>query len=464
MFYKKEISKFFKFDNFNVTFKKEIIGGLTTFLAMVYILSVQPSILSNAPSINVNNGMQFGGIFISTAIAAFIGTIIMGLSANMPVGLAPGMGLNALFTFNIANNGIGEGALIAVMISSILLCLISATKIRMLIIESLPSSMKLAIGSGIGFFIAYIGFKNIGLVDITASGLPIASLTNLKTNWPLILMGFFVLSIIFILYFKKIPGAIAVAILCGLIISLIVGNIGNTDFIKNNFAHWTGWSYADFSSWKTNLSNTYTAIVNPKIWSSPTMYIAIFVFLLVSFFDATGCLYSITHQINQQTNSNYELNRKALIADSFGTLSGSLIGCSPITSYIESSTGMAQGARTGFSAIITGVMFLIDIVIYPIFKLITPCVSGAVLIFVGSLMIKQLVNIEWKNVEISIAAFFTIIIMIITYSITDGIAIGYLTYTLVSLINKKYKDIHIITYILDIMFIGYFIAYAFVQK
>ncbi|WDA54603.1 MAG: Guanine/hypoxanthine permease PbuG [Spiroplasma endosymbiont of Drosophila atripex] len=143
--------------------------------------------------------MQFGGIFISTAIAAFIGTVIMGLNANMPVGLAPSMGLNAVFTFNIANNGIGyEGALIAVMISSILFCLISATKIRMLIIQSLPQSMKLAIGTGIGFFIAYIGFKNIGLVEISGSGLPIASLANLKDNWPLILMGIFVLTLIFI--------------------------------------------------------------------------------------------------------------------------------------------------------------------------------------------------------------------------------------------------------------------------
>ncbi|WP_338988431.1 NCS2 family permease [Spiroplasma endosymbiont of Dasysyrphus albostriatus] len=333
----------------------------------------------------------------------------------------------------------------------------------MLIIQSLPQSMKLAIGTGIGFFIAYIGFKNIGLVEISGSGLPIASLANLKDNWPLILMGIFVLTLIFILYFKKVPGAIALAILCGLIISLIIGNVSNSDFIKKNFAHWTNWSYSDFSSWKINLNNTYNAIVNPKIWSSPTMYIAIFVFLFVSFFDATGCLYSITHQINEQVNSNYELNKKALMADSFGTLSVSLIGCSPITTYIESSTGVAQGARTGFSAIITGTMFLIAIILYPIFKLITPCVSGAALIFVGSLMIKQLINIEWKKSEISIAAFFTIIIMIITYSITNGIAIGYLIYTLVSIINKKYKDIHIITYILDLMFIGYFIAYAFVQ-
>ncbi|WP_342276817.1 solute carrier family 23 protein [Spiroplasma endosymbiont of Nebria brevicollis] len=151
------------------------------------------------------------------------------------------------------------------------------------------------------------------------------------------------------------------------------------------------------------------------------------------------------------------------MADSFVTLTGSLIGCSPITTYVESSTGVAQGARTGFSSLIIAIMFLVAIVLYPLFKLITPCISGSSLIFVGSLMIKQLKDIEWIIPEISIAAFFTIITMIITYSITNGIAIGYLAYTLTVLVNKKYKDVHIITYMLDVLFIGYFIAYAFVQ-
>ncbi|WP_308149720.1 NCS2 family permease [Spiroplasma sp. AdecLV25b] len=465
MFYKKQISKFFKFDSVNATFKKEIIGGLTTFLAMVYILSVQPSILSQSPSINPANGnMNFGGIFIATAIAPFVGTVIMGLSANLPVGLAPSMGLNAVFTFNVAKNGIGyEGALIAVMISALLFCLVSATKIRILIMQSIPQSMKLAIGTGIGFFIAYIGFKDIGLVSASDSGLPIASLSQLKNTWPLILIGVAILSLIFILYFKKIPGAIAIAILCGLVISLIIGNVGKSEFIKANFAHWTNWSYSDFSSWKINFSNTYHAISNPKIWTSPTMYIAIFVFLFVSFFDTTGTLYSISHQISDQTGINYQLKKNALMADSFGTLTGSLIGCSPITTYVESSTGVAQGARTGFSSLIIAIMFLVAIVLYPLFKLITPCISGSCLIFVGSLMIKQLKDIEWVIPEISIAAFFTIITMIITYSITNGIAIGYLAYTLTALVNKKYKDVHIITYMLDVLFIGYFAAYAFVQ-
>lgn len=177
MFYKKQISKFFKFDSVNATFKKEVIGGLTTFLAMVYILSVQPSILSQSPSINTSNGnMNFGGIFIATAIATFIGTVIMGISGNMPIGLAPSMGLNAVFTFNVANNGIGyEGALIAVMISSLLFCLVSTTKIRISILQSIPQSMKLAIAAGIGFFIAYIG-----LVSSSDSGLPIASFITTK--------------------------------------------------------------------------------------------------------------------------------------------------------------------------------------------------------------------------------------------------------------------------------------------
>lgn len=460
-----KVKQFFKFDSLNTTFKKEIIGGLTTFLSMVYILSVQPSILSGAPSIDPSQGnMHFGGIFIATALTAFIATMIMGLSANMPLGLAPSMGLNAVFTFNVAKNGIGyEGALIAVMFSAILFCIVSTTRIRLSIINSIPQSMKLAIGAGIGFFIAYIGLKDIGLVNTGADGLPTASLGILKQNWPLILMGIFVLILIFTLHFKKVPGAIAIAIVIGLIISLIVGNVGKSDFLKNNFAHWTGWTYSDFGSWNTNLSNTYHAFINPKIWSSPTMYIAIFVFLFVSFFDTTGTLYSISHQITELSGKTYHISRNALVADSIGTLSGSLIGSSPVATYVESTTGVSQGARTGFSSVIVAVMFLFAIVLYPIFKLITPCICGAALIFVGTLMVQQLKEIEWVKPEICISSFLTILTMVVTYSITNGIAVGFLAFTLISILNKKYQEIHIITYILDVLFIVYFISYAFVQ-
>lgn len=460
-----KVKQFFKFDSLNTTFKKEIIGGLTTFLSMVYILSVQPSILSGAPSIDPSQGnMQFGGIFIATALTTFIATMIMGLSANMPLGLAPSMGLNAVFTFNVAKNGIGyEGALIAVMFSAILFCVVSTTRIRISIINSIPQSMKLAIGAGIGFFIAYIGLKDIGLVNTGADGLPTAALASLKQNWPLILMGSFILVLILVLHFKKVPGAIAIAITIGLVISLIIGNVGQSDFLKNNFAHWSGWTYSDFSSWQINLSNTYHAFINAKIWSSPTMYIAIFVFLFVSFFDTTGTLYSISHQISDLSGKKYQISRNALVADSVGTLSGSLLGSSPVATYVESTTGVNQGARTGFSSIIIAFMFLLSIALYPIFKLITPCICGAALIFVGTLMAKQIKEIEWIKPEICISSFLTILVMIVTYSITNGIAIGFLSFTLISLINKQHKEIHIITYILDILFIGYFISYAFMQ-
>lgn len=192
--------------------------------------------------------------------------------------------------------------------------------------------------------------------------------------------------------------------------------------------------------------------------------IAIFVFLFVSFFDTTGTLYAISHQISDQTGINYQINKNALAEDSFGAFTSGLIGCSPLTNYVESSTGAAQGARTEFSSLVIAVMLLVAIILYPLFKLITPCLSGACLIFVGSLMIKQLKDIEWTVPEISISTFFIIITMIITYSITNGIAIGYLTYTLTALVNKKYKDVNVITYMLDGLFILYFIVYAFVQS
>ncbi|AHF57266.1 NCS2 family permease [Spiroplasma eriocheiris] len=477
MFITRKISHFFQFDTFQTTFRKEIIGGVSTFLAMLYILSVQPQMLSSAPDVNHLNdasyNMSFGGIFISTAIAAFVATFIMGLSANTPVGLAPGMGLNAIFTFNVAKNGIGyQGALIAVMISSLIFCVISSTKLRTLIIGAIPHSIKLAIGSGIGFFIAYLGLHNIGLVGDNAvskggviynGGIPVAELGNLKTNWPVILMGLGVLILIFILHFKKIPGAIAIAIIVGLGVSLIVGNVVNNDFIKANFSHWTWWSYHDFDGFSNNIKSTFTAFGNSKIWTSPVLYVSIFVFLFVEFFDSTGTLYSVTKQISDQSGIKYELRPRSLIADSVGAIVGGVLGTSPVTTYVESTTGVSQGARTGFSSLVIGTLFLISIVLFPIFRLITPAIAGAATIFVGTLMIVQIKDIEWLQPELGIGAFFTIIMMIVTFSITNGIAVGFISYTIVGLINKKYRDIHIVTYILDILFIGYFIAYAFVQ-
>lgn len=475
--FKKKIETFFRFGDLKTTFKKEIIGGLTTFLAMLYILSVQPNMLSSAPDINhpsdPSQNMAFGGIFISTAIGAFIATLIMGLSANMPVGLAPGMGLNAIFTFNVANNGLGyQGALIAVMLSAIFFCLISITKLRTIIINAIPDSLKLAIGAGIGFFIAYIGLHNIGFVGDNAvapggivvnGGIPVATLGNLKTNWPIILMGFGVLMLILVLHFKKIPGAIAIAILGGLGVSLIVGNVVDNDFIRHNFAHWKGWSYSDFNGFNTTLKSTFAAFANPKIWTSPTMYISIFVFLFVDFFDTTGTLYSVSTQISLTTGEKYELKSRALMADSVGTLTGSLLGCSPVTSFVESTTGVSQRARSGFSAVITGLMFLVAIPLFPIFKLITPAIAGAAVIFVGTLMVSQIKDIEWVKPEFGISAFFTIIIMIVTFSITNGLALGFIAYAFICLITKKAKTVAIPIYILDLCFIGYFIAFAFVQ-
>lgn len=476
MFNLKIITNFFKFNDLKTTFRREIVGGITTFLAMIYILSVQPNILSNAPHIrylnDANFNMSFGGIFIATAISSFLATLIMGLFANVPAGLAPGMGLNAIFTFNVAKSGIGyQGALIAVMFSGIIFFIISVTKVRLIIINAIPQSLKLAISVGIGFFLTFLGLHSIGFIGDTNatnnnfnSGLPIATLGNLKTNWPVILMGFFVLIIIFILFYKKFPGAIAIAIVIGLLLSLLIGNFSNNGFIKSNFAHWKGWNYDDLSGFSINISSTFQEFINVKIWSSPTMYISIFIFLFVHFFDTTGTFYIISNQISEQSGVKYSISSKALISDSFATIIGGTIGCSPVITFAESTTGISQGARTGFASVITALMFLISIVLFPIFKLITPTITGAATIFIGTLMIGQIKDIEWVIPEIGLSSFFTIIIMTVTFSITNGIAVGFIIYTIISLINNKFKNINFITYILDLSFISYFILFAFMQK
>ncbi len=464
------LNKFFKFQDLSTTVKKEIIGGITTFLSMVYILSVNPSILSNSKSITSGFGnMPFDGIFLITAIVSFISTMLMGLIANLPVSLAPSMGLNSMFTFTIANNGgIGyEGALISVMISGILFVIISATKIRRLIINSIPNSIKLIITAAIGLFIAYVGFNNIGLFAIS-DGLPVASIGDLTKNWSSILMGIFVLIIIILLFYKKIPGSIAIAILIGLILSIIFGFTFAKNWVNSSglpiFPHLdkSSWNYGQLKNVKEIFDNTYLAFANKSIWTNPTMYIAISVFLIVCIFDTTGTLLGVNETIKKYTPS-YELSNRALLADSIGVLTSSFICSAPVTSYIESTTGIEQGARSGFSSIIVSILFLLSIVLFPIFKLIPSCVVGAATIFIGMLMFASLKKIEWEKIEIVIAGFFIIILTITTYSLVNGLAFGLIFYTLAMFLFKKTKEINWFLYIVDIIFIIYFIIMIVLQ-
>ena len=432
---------FFKFVDYKTTFKKEIIGGIVTGISMLYIFSVEPNMLHNAHSIDSNSpNMSFGGIFIATAITAFCGTLIMGFASNMPVATAPGMGLNAVFTFSVANTAIGyEGALIAVMFSSILFCIITISKIRNYLMQAVPISMRYIIGAAVGFFIAYIGLKNAAIVKVDPSGIPIAALSQLSANYPYILIAFFVFGLIVFFHVKKIPGGMLIAITIGLIISITIAETVSKGTLTG-LNRWKGWNYGDLSGFKVNLNSLYHNFSNTKIWTSPVFYISIFIFLLVSFFDATGTLYSLSNQISLSDDEiKLKITHRALVADSFAGLMNGFIGISPSTTFTESAIGIGAGARSGFSSIITSLFFLFAIILYPLFILVSPCVSAGALLFVGCSMIKQLGFVDWKKLEYCFAGMFTIIVVLVTFTTTNGIAIGFIIYTLCLIFQKNEK-------------------------
>lgn len=462
------IKNFFKFKDLKTTLKAELIGGLTTFLAVVYILGVEPNILHDASSFyDLNARMSKGGIFISTIIVMFIGTIIMCLISNMPVLIGPGMGINAVFTYNVASTGLGyEGALISVMISSILLTIISCTKAREIIVKAIPTSMKFAIGTGIGMFVAYLGIKGINLVP-NNNGVPIASLSKFNQTYPSILLGVLVLGLTYFLHFKKVPGGMVISLLTGMVIAALFANLMSSNSIvntPNNYvaAKWHGWEYGDFNGFVTNLKSTYKAFAEKEIWASPTLYISMFIFLFVCFFDATGAIYSISEQISQQSGVKYELNKKALLADVLAGIPAGFLGVSATTTVIESTAGISQGARTGVAGIFAAILLSCGVALYPIFSMIPSCVSSASLIFVGSLMVRQIKSIEWSKPEFAISSFFGILGMIVTFSITNGIALCFVSYVFISLITKKAKLVHPAMYIVSICFVGYFVLQAFI--
>ncbi|WP_245832626.1 NCS2 family permease [Mesoplasma lactucae] len=478
----KNIEKYFKFDNLGATMKKEIIGGITTFLAMIYILSVEPAILSGSGSVTGDGTtMNYFGIFLGVCIASFASTFVMGLFANVPLALAPSMGVNVMFAVNIAGgtgaNGhpptiIGyEGALIATMISSIFFLIFSITPLRKIIINAIPEQLMIAIGVGIGFFIAYVGLSSIGWVAHTETGLPVADLGRLKDNYPQILLGTGLFLIMLLFMFMKVNGGVAICILIGTVIALIVANAGPNlavskeggIFYNANFVDGGGkWEY-DFNGFASNIKNTWKEFTNVEIWNKPTMYISIFILMFLNFFDATGTITTVNRQLNEAAGTDRPLSHEALIIDSGATVVGSAVGVSPMGVYVESGAGIAQGARTGFASIITSVFFLISIALFPIFKAVPGCVTGAATLFVGVMMMGSIKDLDWKKPEIAISAFFAILFMVVTYSIANGIGVLIILYVLIKTFKKEVKEVPITLWIVSLIFIAYFIAYAFIQ-
>lgn len=433
--------KYFKLSEKGTNVKTELLAGLTTFLTMAYILGVNPDILSLG-------GVPFEAAFLATALSAALASVLMGLLANYPVALAPGMGLNAFFTFTVVfHYGLSwEGALAAVFVSGILFVIVSFSGIRKMIIYAIPKQLKLAIGAGIGFFIAFIGVQNAGIV-IADEAVLVGFARFTQPTVLLAIVG--VLVTIGLLAYK-----VKAAVFVGMVITALIGVIAGVSGIEGMPALPTALVSAQFD---TSAVFAFTRGLG-ELFAHPKAFLIIFTFLFVDFFDTAGTLVAVGNRTNLvDKDGNLEKVENAFIADAVGTIFGSAVGTSTVTSYIESASGVEVGGRTGLTAITTGLLFVLSIFFAPLLSVITSVVTAPALIVVGILMAQQLGGIDWNDFVYAASGFMAIVSMVFAYSISDGIAVGFITYVVASIAAKRTKEIHPIVWVLLPIFLLHFI-------
>jgi AGZA family xanthine/uracil permease-like MFS transporter len=411
------IESLFKLKDHKTSFKKEVLAGLATFLTMAYIMVVNPAILSET-------GMDFDSVFVATILASFVACMLMGILANWPVALAPGMGLNAFFTYAVVF-GMGftwQQALAAVFCSGILFLLISLSPLRAYLINAIPKSLKFGIGAGIGLFLAIIGLKNAGIVVDNPATL--VGLGDLKSAPVLLALLTFTLMIA--LDKLKIPGAIVISILATTVIGFIFG-----------VAQFQG-----FASSIPSMSPTFMQLDFSSIGSS-LFLIVIFTILFVDFFDTAGTLTSVANLSGKvDKDGNVENIQKAVFSDSIATVVGSIFGTSNTTSYIESGAGIKEGGKTGLVAVSVGIFFLLCLFLAPLAKSIPAYATGAALVFIATFFCKNLVNIDWEDISEYSPALLAAFIMPLTYSISNGIALAFIVYVVAKAISGKMSDLN----------------------
>lgn len=426
------MEKLFKLKERGTTVSKEIIAGITTFLAMAYILAVNPGMLGET-------GMGFGPVFTATAIASAIATLVMAFWANLPVALAPGMGLNAFFTYTVCF-GMGcswQLALTAVFVEGIIFIVLSIFGIREKIINAIPSGMKKAVAVGIGLFIALIGLANAGIVASDTG--TIIGFVNFNMSSKTAIVAMLGLIITVVLYLLKVPGAILLAIIATTIIGI---PFGVTTIPEN-------WKPFSLPAAPLFCKFEWASVLSVKF------FVIMFTFLFTDLFDTIGTLMGVTQQANLvDKDGNIPNAKAALMSDSIGTVVGACLGTSTVTSFVESSSGVAAGGRTGLTSVTTGVLFLLALFMTPVFALIPSAATAPALIFVGFLMLQQVVDIDFKDPTEGIPAFITIMVMPFSYSISKGIAFGMIAYVIAKCAGKKVKDIPVATWILAVIFIA----------
>ena len=419
--------------------RTELLAGITTFVTLAYILFVNPNILKDA-------GMPPEATFAATCLASAFGTLVMGLYANYPIAVAPGMGLNAFFTYTIV---IGmklpwQTALGAVFISGAIFFVLTVTKVREWIVEGVPQVLRLAIGVGIGLFIAFIGLRNAGV--IVKSDATLLTLGDMKSAGVLVSIGGLILTSFFV--GRRVKGALLIGILATTILAMAAGVSAAPTGIG---------SFMTLSNPLEKLKLTAFHLDVPAALNVGLISI-LFSLTFVDLFDNIGTLLGVARKAGL-LNEEGQLPRigKALFADSLGTIFGALMGTSTVTSYIESAAGVAEGGRTGLTAAVVGLLFILAIVFAPMVGLIPAQATAPALILIGSFMMVDLVHIRFDDFTEALPAFLTIIMMPLTYSIAQGLAFGFMSYTVVKLISGRHRENNPVTYTLTGLFILHFI-------
>ncbi|MDH5896213.1 NCS2 family permease [Vibrio splendidus] len=420
--------KLFKLSENGTNVRTEIIAGLTTFLTMAYIIFVNPMILADA-------GMDHGAVFVATCLAAAIGCFIMGFVANYPIAQAPGMGLNAFFTYAVVM-GMGytwQVALAAVFVSGVIFIFLSIFKIREWIINSIPMSLRVGISAGIGLFLAFIALSNAGIV--VSNPATKVSLGDITAIAPMLgALGFF---ITIALVHRGVKGAVMIAILAITAIGIAIGDV----------------QYGGIMSTPPSLAPTFMQLDFSAVFEIG-MISVVFAFLFVDLFDTAGTLVGVATKANliKEDGKLPRLN-KALLADSTATSIGALLGTSNTTSYVESVAGVAEGGRTGLTAVVVGILFLLALFFSPLAGMIPAYATSGALFYVAILMMSGLVGIDWRDLTEAAPVVVTCLLMPLTYSIAEGISLGFIAYATIKLLSGKGRDVSPAVWVMSVIFI-----------
>lgn len=424
------LDKFFKIKENNTTIRTEIVAGITTFMTMAYILAVNPSILSAT-------GMDSNALFTATALSALIATLLMAFYAKLPFALAPGMGLNAFFAFTVvlAMGHSWQFALTAVFLEGIIFILMSFFNIREAIVNSIPLNLKYAISAGIGLFIAFIGLQNAGIIVNNEATL--ISLGNMGEGTALIAVAGLVIT--GVLLALKVKGALLIGIFASTIIGI---PFGATQLPENSWV-----------SLPPSISPIFFKIQFSEIFSTD-MLVVVITFLFVDIFDTVGTLVGVTSKAGMlDKDGKVPRAKQALMADAVGTTFGAVLGTSTVTTYVESASGVAEGGRTGLTALTTAGMFALALFLAPVFLMVPGAATAPALILVGSFMAASIVKINFEDYTESIPAFLAVVMMPLAYSIAEGIVFGMLSYVILKLLTGRTKEISVVMYILAVLFI-----------